>query len=73
MTATSRQMTCRRSLDRPARETLTLRAFGVKLTVNRLTGMESSSVDVELNGMATKSPDRVAVRGVVTLRAPRAG
>ncbi len=41
-------------------ETLTLPAFGVKLTVNLPTGVESSGVDVELKGIVTKSFDRLS-------------
>jgi hypothetical protein len=42
-------------------ETLTLPAFGAKLTINLPTGVKSSGVDVELKGLATKSFDRLSV------------
>jgi hypothetical protein len=42
-------------------ETLTLPAFGAKLTINLPTGVKSSGVDVELKGLATKSFDRLSI------------
>jgi hypothetical protein len=42
-------------------ETLTLPAFGAKLTINLPTGVDSSGVDVELKGLVTKSFDRLSV------------
>ncbi len=42
-------------------ETLKLPAFGVKLTVNLPTGVDSFGVDVEIKGLATKSFDRLSI------------
>lgn len=42
-------------------ETLTLPAFGVKLTLNVPTGVDSSGVDVEMKGLVTKSFDRLSL------------
>jgi hypothetical protein len=42
-------------------ETLSLPAFGLKLTVNFPTGVDSSGVDVEVKGIVTKSFDRLSV------------
>lgn len=42
-------------------ETLRLPAFGVKLTLNIPTGIDSSGVDVEVKGLATKSFDRLSL------------
>lgn len=42
-------------------ETLTLPAFGLKLTLNFPTGVGSSGTDVELKGLITKSFDRLSL------------
>lgn len=42
-------------------ETLSVPAFGAKLTLNLPTGIDSSGIDVEMKGLVTKSFDRLSL------------